>query len=172
MNIRTKLLKNCLAVMVVVASLGFGLSVLAGGYALADQPQKQTFFICPSVSTNNSNGMWVIGMHGGYYVLIPRQGPGGSRVFLTIPVQVASLAEIPAGWALYNALPSYPNFVGMAMLLQEGIDHWLGGPAGWQEGDMASVRDNGDGTYTVADLSQGLTITINQPIPLASAAIW
>jgi hypothetical protein len=31
----------------------------------------------------------------------------------------------------------------MAMVLQEGIDVWLGSPVGWQEGDMASVSDNG-----------------------------
>ena len=142
------------------------------GTALADAPSKETYFICPSVSTHNPNGMWVIGTHGGYYVLVPNQGNTGSKVYLTVPVQVPSLAQIPAGWALYNSLPSYPNFEGMAGLLQEGIDTWLGGPAGWYEDDAAMVTNNGDGTYTVTNLTRGLTVTIDHPIPLASAAVW
>jgi hypothetical protein len=128
--------------------------------------------ICPSVSVHNPNVMWVIGYHGGYYVNIPTQGATGSKVFLTIPVRVASQAQVPAGWALYNTFPGYPNFVGMAGLLQEGIDHWLGSASGWGEGDMAMVMDNGDGTYTVHDMTIGASITIDQPIPLASAAVW
>lgn len=141
-----------------------------GGNAL----QRETYFICPSVSTHNTHGMWVIGAHGGYYVLIPSKGGinDGSKVFLTIPVQVPSLAQIPAGWALYNSLPSYPNLEGMVVLLQEGIDTWLGSPAGWQEGDMASVINNGDGTYTVMNLTQPDAILIDHSIPLASAAVW
>jgi hypothetical protein len=135
---------------------------------------KETYFICPSVSTHNPNGMWVIGTHGGYYVTIPTKGGAnaGSRVYLTIPVQVANIAQIPAGWALYKDLPSYPYFVGMAGLLSEGISTWLGSPAGWQEGDGAMVMDNGDGTYTVTNARLMETITITQPIPLASTAIW
>lgn len=146
----------------------------AGRSASAAPPTTETYFICPSVSTHNPNGMWVIGHHGGYYVLVPKQGGanGGSKVFLTIPVQVASLAEVPAGWGLYGSLPSYPNFEGMAMLLAEGIDTWLGGPPGWQEGDVAQVVNNGDGTYTVTNLTLSEWIVIDHPIPLASAAVW
>jgi hypothetical protein len=146
--------------------------IVAGPTVAQAAPQKQTYFICPSVSTNNAKGMWVVGTHGAYYVLIPQQGNTGSKVYLTVPVAVANLAQIPAGWALYNSLPTYPNFVGMAGLLQEGIDTWLGSPAGWQEGDAASVMDNGNGTYDVTDLTLGQTITIDHPIPLESAAIW
>jgi hypothetical protein len=131
-----------------------------------------TYFVCPSVSTNNKSGMWVIGHHGGYYVLVPTQGLGGSKVFINIPTHVANQAQIPAGWALYNSLPSYPNFVGTATLLQEGIDGWLGSPAGWQEGDMASVVDNGNGSYTVTNQRLGQSVTIDHSIPLASAAVW
>jgi hypothetical protein len=131
-----------------------------------------TYFVCPSVSTNNQNGMWVIGQHGGYYVLVPTQGPGGSKVFINIPTHVASQAQVPAGWALYKSLPSYPDFVGTATLLQEGINGWLGSPAGWEEGDMASVVDNGNGSYTVTDQRLGQSVTIDHSIPLASAAVW
>ena len=137
-------------------------------------PSKETYFICPSVSTHNPNGMWVIGTHGGYYVNIPIKGGvnGPSKVYLAIPVQVASTAQIPAGWALYKDLPSYPNFVGMAGLLSEGISTWFGSPAGWQEGDGAIVKDNGNGTYSVTNARLNQTITIDHPIPLASAAVW
>jgi hypothetical protein len=144
------------------------------GAALAASQPKETYFICPSVSTNNAHGMWVVGAHGAYYVLVPTQGGANanSKVYLTIPVSVPSLAQIPAGWALYKDVPSYPNFEGMAGLLSEGISTWLGSPAGWQEGDGAMVVNNGDGTYTVTNARLMESVTISQPIPLASAAVW
>lgn len=155
------------------------LSVFAGTAAAAARtqtsaPAKETFFICLSVSTHNDHGMWVMGAHGAYYVLVPTQGGanGGSRVYLTVPVSVPSTAQIPAGWALYKDLPTYPNFEGMVGLLSEGISTWLGSPAGWEEGDAAVVTNNGDGTYGVMNGQTGATITIDHPIPLASAAIW
>lgn len=39
---------------------------------------KDTFFVCPPVSTHNPSrtASWVIGFHGTYYVLIPTQGSG------------------------------------------------------------------------------------------------
>lgn len=165
------------ALALVIVSL---LMTSIAGDATQTGATRATYFVCPTVSTNNGNGMWVIGYHGGYYVLVPKKGGanGGSKVFLTVPVKVFSVAQIPAGWGLYSSLPAYPNFVGTAMLLQEGIQHWLGSPAGWQEGDMAVVTSNGDGTYTVTDMaltaSSGLTqqVVIKSPIPLASGAIW
>ena len=137
-------------------------------------PVTETYFVCPTVSTNNAHGMWVIGRHGGYYVLIPRQGGAndGSKVFLTVPVAVFNVAQIPAGWGLYSSLPSYPNFEGTAVLLSEGIDTWLGNPPGWQEGDMALVAHNSNGTYTVTNLRLFEDIVIQTPVPLASGAIW
>lgn len=140
----------------------------------AAAPAKETFFICPSVSTHNDHGMWVVGAHGAYYVLIPTKGGANadSKVFLTVPVSVPNTAQIPAGWALYKDLPTYPNFEGMTVLLAEGISTWLGSPSGWSEFDMANVVNNGDGTYTVMNLTLGESVTISQPIPLASAAIW
>lgn len=143
-------------------------------------PAREEFFICPSVSTHNPNGMWVVGTHGAYYVIIPTQGGAnaGSRVFLTVPVSVPDRAQVPAGWGLYKDLPTFPYFEGMTVLLAEGIDTWLGSPAGWEEFDMAMVTNNGDGTYTVhnmgpmsAPVDKG-SVTIAQPIPLASAAVW
>ena len=159
-------------------------AVVSGGLTLASVgisatpatastgPVQQTYFICPSTSLHNARGMWVIGTHGAYYVQVPTQGSTGSKVYLTIPVQVANQAQIPAGWALYNSYPSYPNYEGGASLLQEGIDTWLGSPAGWQEGDMAGVVNNGNGTYTVTNMTRGGSVTLDHPIPLASAAVW
>jgi hypothetical protein len=156
----------------------FASAASAAAPAKGAAPAKETFFICPSVSTHNDHGMWVMGAHGAYYVLVPTKGGanGGSKVYLTVPVSVPSLAQIPAGWALYKDVPSYPNFVGTVGLLSEGISTWLGNPAGWMEGDMAKVMDNGNGTYTVMGMRMDGTpigsIVIDHPIPLASAAIW
>jgi hypothetical protein len=165
------------AIVAAVATLASFVAFLPAG-ATASPPQTATYFICPSVSVHNPNGMWVIGHHGGYYVNIPIQGATDSKVYLTVPVAVANTAQIPAGWALYKDLPSYPNFVGMAGLLSEGIDTWLtpyvisGSTNGWEEGNAAMVMDNGDGTYTVHNMTRNSDIVIDQAIPLASAAVW
>jgi hypothetical protein len=160
-----------LLVGVIVLSL---IGLVAPSAVFAAAPVKETYFICPSVSTNNSHGMWVVGAHGAYYVLVPTKGGAnaGSKVYLTVPVSVPNQAQIPAGWALYKDVPSYPNFEGMAGLLSEGISTWLGSPDGWQEGDGAMVVNNGDGTYTVTNARLMQSITISSPIPLASAAVW
>jgi hypothetical protein len=146
-----------------------------------------TWFICPSVSTNNPNGMWVIGLHGGYYVIVPTND-AGDKTYVTVPVQVDNLAQIPAGWALYkDAMPTFPNFQGMAGILSEGIYHWISGtyPGGpttsgyvasqWNEGDMVMVTITstaGTGTTVVHDMTSGAMVTINGYIPLNSDAIW
>ena len=161
------------ALATLIAGAAMALSGLHAAPAHAGPPATQTYFICPSVSLNNPNGMWVVGQHGGYYVHVPTKGGAnaGSKVYLTIPVKVFDLAQIPAGWALYNSLPSYPNFVGMAGVLQEGLDTWLGSPAGWREGDMIQVSGSGS-SYTVMNLTRGGSVSISHPIPLASGVIW
>jgi hypothetical protein len=173
-NLNRVVAKGVLAIALFIIAL----AMVAPSPVLADQPPTGTWFVCPSVSTHSPNGMWVIGHHGGYYVLVPTQGSTGSKVYLTIPVQVESLAQVPAGWGLYKDYPSYPNFVGMAVILQEGIERWLAGAAGFNEGDMVSVTSNGSG-YTVTVISSmmhpediGSTVYLAAPIPLASAAVW
>lgn len=149
---------------------------------LSAPPEKEEYFICPSVSIHNPNGMWVMGTHGAYYVLVPTKGGANenSKVFLTVPVSVLDKAQVPAGWGLYKDLDTFPYFEGMVMLLGEGIDTWLGGEAGWVEGDVAKVVNNNDGSYTVMNMGpdpmdnpidKGF-VTITVPIPLASAAVW
>lgn len=160
--------------------LAVTLAFAAPSAAFAAPPEKEEYFICPSVSVHNPNGMWVMGAHGAYYVIVPTKGGANenSKVFLTVPVSVPDKAQVPAGWGLYKDLDTFPNFEGMVVLLGEGIDTWLGSPAGWEEFDMAHVMNNGDGTYTVMNmgpmsdpLDKG-SVTITEPIPLASAAVW
>jgi hypothetical protein len=58
------------------------------------------------------------------------------------------------------------------------IDTWLtpnvisGSTSGWVEGNAAMVMDDGDGTYTVHNITLNANIVIDHPIPLASAAVW
>lgn len=170
----THTLHRLAAAGLLAAVVGVGGLAPSAVAAASSPPATDTYFICPSTSTHNAHGMWVTGAHGAYYVLIPTKGGAnaGSRVYLTIPVQVTSTAQIPAGWALYKDVASYPNFEGMTVLLSEGIANWLDSPAGWQELDMAMVSANGDGTYTISNLTRGASIVIDHPIPLASAAVW
>jgi hypothetical protein len=139
--------------------------------------------ICPTVGLNNPHGQWVIGAHGAYYVNTPVQGNGG-RVYVTVPEQVFAHAQIPAGWGLYNDLPTYPNYEtndieAPAMVLSEGISAWLGNDPGFHEGDVVTVANNHNGTFTVTVTGSMMTpgdignsVTINGSIPLASGAIW
>lgn len=147
-------------------------------------PATQTYFICPTVSTNNAQGHWVIGAHGAYYVNVPVQGSTGGHVYVTVPVQVFAKAQIAAGWGLYKDLATFPNYATNsvehpAMILSEGITRWLGGAAGFNEGDMVAVAINADGTSTVTVVGSMMTpqdignaVTIQGTIPLASGAIW
>jgi hypothetical protein len=50
--------------------------------------------------------MWVIGLHGAYYVLVPTNA-AGDKAYVDVPDQVDSLAQVPAGWALHkDAMPT------------------------------------------------------------------
>jgi hypothetical protein len=175
--ISSKIISRFLMVAFLALSI---LSLIAPSVVKAKAPDREEFFICPSVSTNNQNGMWVMGAHGAYYVLVPTKGGANenSKVFLTVPVSVPDKAQVPAGWALYKDVETYPNFEGMIVLLGEGIDTFLGSPDGWEEEDIAKVINNGDGTYTVMNMGSMMnpsdkgSIVIYEPIPLASAAIW
>ncbi|MGM0385310.1 MAG: hypothetical protein ACQERF_04920 [Actinomycetota bacterium] len=163
-------------------------------------------FICPAVSLHNDRGTWVIGAHGAYYVNIVTRGTPepmkASKVFVKVGEdqgQAVERAQVPAGYALYNkAFPDAFDADGSAsstsgfytnddpsdaapekiMLLGEGLTNWLGDPAGWAEGDMATVESNNDGSYTVTNLggpmgmvAKGETVTVS-PIPLAAGVFW
>jgi hypothetical protein len=182
-------------VLTSLAAASLMLSVFAGAASAAAPakgaaPARETFFICPTVSLNNARGNWVIGAHGAYYVIVPLQGTnapapnGDHKVYVTVPAQVFDKAQIPAGFGLYKDLPTYPNYETNsvekpAMLLSEGVDTWLGGAAGFMEGDVVAVTNNGDGTSTVTVVMSmmhpgdiGNSLRISGSIPLASGAIW
>ncbi len=166
-------------------------------------------FICPAVSTHNNQGTWVIGAHGAYYVNIVTRGTPqpmkANKVFVKVDDQGKAVekAQIPAGFALYkdvfpdafnadgtsaetvgydtettgNVMHGMPQFV---VLLGEGIDEWLGRPAGWSEFDMATVVANDDGTYKVTNLSlmkmgasmDDAVLDSVDPVPLAAGVFW
>lgn len=181
-----------------------------GAFAAPPSPDNGGYetFICPAVSLHNARGTWVIGAHGAYYVNVVTRGTPepmkANKVFVKVGDQgnAVAQAQVPAGYALYNkAFPDAFNADGSAsstsgfytsldtsdaapdaiMLLGEGIANWLGGPAGWMEGDMTTVVPNGDGTYTVTNLGNPMmgmpapendTIPTVSPIPLAAGVFW
>lgn len=175
------------------AALTLAGSIGAAQSASAAAPPVQEYFICPSVSTHNAQGTWVIGAHGAYYVLVPTQGSTGGKVYLTVPTRVASQAQVPAGWALYKDIihTTAPDGTlifttdvtanGTAMLLQEGLT-WFPGAAtlGWSEGDLLSITSDGAGGYLVHDLGnammgvgdKGVIHLVGQYVPAASGAVW
>jgi hypothetical protein len=139
-------------------------------------------FVCPSVSLNNANGMWVIGDHGAYWVLVPNRGSTSDKVFVKDPKNME--AQTTAGYGLYKDYPSYPDYVTQtgdmgAVLLVEGL-HWFpGAPDTWGEGDMLVIHDNGNGTYHVMNMGNPMMgagpkgdLTINGAVPLWSAVFW
>lgn len=161
--------------------------------ASAAPPATQEYFICPSVSTHNANGTWVIGSHGAYYVLVPTQGATGSRVYLTVPTTAFDRAQIPAGWALYKdvihttapdetlVFTTDATAMGAAMLLAEGLAWFPGAEAlGWAESDQVTITADGAGGYLAHDFGNPMmgtgdkgTIALpNSHVPAASGALW
>jgi hypothetical protein len=117
-------------------------------------PKSGDIWICPSVSTNNLHGMWVVGTHGAYYILKPGTNSPKWPMILNPTANlekhaphVEDQAQVPAGWGLYKDLPTYPYFEGMAMVLPDGAAEW-----GLAPGPQ----------YISAD----------QNIPLASSVFW
>ncbi|MDT8285198.1 MAG: hypothetical protein RQ767_06695 [Thermovirgaceae bacterium] len=148
----------------------------------AAKPQKENPFICPSVSLNNPNAMWVLGHSGAYFVMIPMKGGihademgEDARVYVSIPEKPIHKAQHAAKYGLFKDYPSYPNFYGddMIMLLEEGL-HWLGSPDGWMEGDILMIMEDG----TVSNMGPMMnpgdkgSITIEGSIPISAAIFW
>ncbi len=191
--------------LIASAALAAPMFLPAAAYAAPPSPDNGGYstFICPAVSLHNAQGTWVLGAHGAYYVNVVTRGTPepmkANKVFVKVDSQGHALeqAQIPAGYALYNqAFPDAFTANGSAsptsgfytsadtsdaapdaiMLLGEGISTWLGSPAGWAEGDMATVVANGDGAYTVTNrggmgTAQGNTVTVS-PVPLAAGVFW
>jgi hypothetical protein len=141
-------------VLSVFALLSFAIILMSIAPALAQEgPKTGDIWICPSVSTHNPHGMWVVGTHGAYYILKPGTASPKWPDILNPTANldlhashVEDLAQVSAGWGLYKDLPTYPYFEGDAMVLPDG--------AVW-----------------------GLTpgpqyISASQEIPLASSVFW
>ena len=124
------------------------------GTVFAGGPKTGEIWICPSVSTNNPNGMWVIGAHGAYYILKPgTASPNWPNILNPThnlekhAPHVEDLAQVPAGWGLYKDFATYPYYAGEAMVLEDGVE--------------------------VFGLGAGMqTISVDQEIPLASSVFW
>ena len=108
------------------------LVVTVGSVAAGGGPKTGEIWICPSVSTNNPNGMWVIGGSGAYYIIKPGTASHKWPMILNPTgnleqhaAHVEEQAQIPAGWGLYKDLPSYPYLDtgdGMAVVLDDGAE--------------------------------------------------
>lgn len=139
----------------IFALLSFAFVLTSISPALAEEGSKTgEIWICPSVSTNNPNGMWVVGHHGAYYIIKPGTASPKWPMILKPTenleehaARVEHLAQIPAGWGLYTDFPTYPYFEGWAMVLPEGSETF--------------------------GLSEGIQfISASEEIPLAAAVFW
>lgn len=183
-----------LGALVAVSGAMAGAGIGLASSASAATPTTQEYFICPSVSTHNARGTWVIGGHGAYYVLVPTKGPNGGKVYLTVPTTVLDRAQVPAGWALYKDVIDTTASDGTlvfttadastdsAMLLAEGLKWFPGAEAaGWAEGDQITVTADGTGGYEAENLGNPMmgvgpkgTIQLSEGafVPAAAGAIW
>lgn len=140
--------------VVIVAAVLVGFVAVGAASAGGQGPKTSDLWICPSTSTNNENGMWVVGAHGAYYILKPGTASDLWPDILnpTANLQqyaphVEDVAQIPAGWGLYKDFPTYPYFEGDAMVLDDGAA-MFGLAVGMQH------------------------ISVDQQIPIVSAAFW
>ena len=139
---------------------------------------KGPMFICPSVSPNNPNSMWVIGAHGAYNIILPAsKSPNWNTMdhlnpFKAVednPADVEGQAQVKAGKGLYGKLPTYPFFKGMAMVLPDDGEDFI-----WDTFTLVVPAEQimvepYDGTpyYTL-----GTPGTLYANVPLASAVFW
>ncbi len=145
------------------------------GRAAATGQDKAMYMVCPSVGLNNPNGMWVIGGHGAYFVMMLMDPTTGMFKMVSVPDHVSNQAQIASAWGHYHSIPTYPNFSGMAMLMGTGWAAFLSGVQGGASigaDHMVQVTINGDGTTTIKDMDGGGVVTIQGTIPLGSAVFW
>jgi len=144
------------------------LLVGTAGTVLAADPPDDKPFVCPSVNPNNGKGMWVIGMHGAYYVNVPTKGGQheGELVYVNISEHVEHQAQIRAGYGLYHKLPSYPYFEGMTMVLHPDGKDFIWNEFGIDIGMAMMI-------YVVpSDTPSWDGETLYANVPLFSAVFW
>ena len=160
------------------------LMVLGTSQSVAASPPdhiKSEMFLCPSVSPNNPNGMWVIGGSGAYYVNFPgtaspnwpglMEGGNALNPFKSVednPADVEGQAQVPAGKGLYHRHPSYPYLTGMAMVLPEDGEEFILDTFGLvvPGGMPINVVPSDTPSYDAG------TMTLYANVPLAAAAFW
>ena len=135
---------------------------------------KSEMFICPSVSPNNPNGMWLIGGSGAYYVILPGTKSDNwnpLNPFAAVennPADVEGKAQVKAGKGLYGKLPTYPYFEGEAMVLDpDGVEFILDTFGIEVDPGLINVVPSGE-PYSYDEL----TNTLYANVPLASAVFW
>lgn len=164
---------------VAIALAGTVLILASLGTALADPngPKTGDIWICPSVSTNNPNGMWVIGGSGAYYIIKPGTASPNWHDILNptenlekYAAHVEDKAQIPAGWGLYNDLPSYPYLDtgdGYAMVLDDGAEFiWEQFGINIPAGTLIHVVPWETASYDAS------TMTLYANVPLKAATFW
>ncbi len=105
-------------------------SCAAAYHGKGQGPKTGEIRICPSVSSNNPNGMWVMGHSGAYCIIKPGTSSPKWPMILdpTYNLQVHAShvqdqAQKPAVCGLYHKLPSYPYLDtggNMAVVLHHG----------------------------------------------------
>lgn len=140
-------------------------------------PKTGEIWICPSVSTNNPNGMWVVGGHGAYYILKPGTASPNWPMILNPTgnlemhaAHVEDVAQIRAGWGLYKDLPSYPYLDtgdGMAVVLDDGAE-FISDEFGIDIAPMTMIHVVPSETPSYDEGS----MTLMANLPLKSAVFW
>lgn len=161
--------------LAMIAAVGIILTFAGYVTAAPNGPKTGDIWICPSVSTNNPNGMWVIGGSGAYYIVKPgTASPNWPDILNSTgnleqhAPRVENQAQIPAGWGLYSDLPSYPYLDtgnGYAVVLDDGAD-FIYENFGITIEPMAMVHV----MPAEAPAFDGTTLYAN--VPLKSAAFW
>lgn len=144
------------------------LAIALPGFALAAPPDDEPF-VCPSVNPNNPNGMWVIGGHGAYYIILPTKGHDGvSKIYVKIPGHVEDQAQVRAAYGLYHKLPSYPYFEGMTMVLHPNGKDFILDEFGINIGKAMMITVIMDDTPSWDED----TMTLSANVPLFAAVFW
>jgi hypothetical protein len=167
----------------VLALLAFMFALTSIAPAFAQGPKTGDIWICPSVSTDNPKGMWVIGGSGAYYILKPGtashvwQGdPENPMDDILNPTHnleehashVHDLAQVNAGQGLYHKLPSYPYLDtgdDMAVVLMHG--------SMFIEREFDIVISPMSMIYVVpSDVASFDGMTLYANVPLKAAVFW
>lgn len=159
-------------------SFAFVLTFVTPAFAQPNGPETGDIWICPSVSTNNPNGMWVIGGSGAYYIIKPGTAshkwpdilnPTGNLEMHAAHVE--DLAQVNAGWGLYHKHPSYPYLTATgdvyAVVLDDGAE-FIYDEFGIEIAPMTMIHvvPSDDAWYD----EDAMTLYAN--IPLKAAVFW